>query len=424
MEKMQHIHPISTVFALTLRRLAAVSTIAIAGLLANQAAADDYQLGAGDVLQIRVVEWQTIEGTFRDWSSVNGEYTVGPTGNLAVPLLGELPSAGKTTAEMASEIGSMLQQKLGLADKPDASVGIAEYRPIFISGVVQAPGKYPFIPGLTVLKATTVAGGLQRDASASQRFERDFISAQGSYAVSVAAQRRLVVKRARIAAEVEGKPGFDLPPELAADDSIGTIVADEQAIMTARQNKLSLQLKALVDLRALLESEIGSLEKKKASQQSQLELAEKEMSSVGSLADQGLVVNTRVIQVKKSIAEVQSSLLDIDTSILRARQDINKAEQDAINFQNTHDSDLAIERQQVEAELNETNLKLATQQGLMGEAIRQSPQTQGDLGIETRMSYLLVRTTDGKAVEMEADENTPLLPGDVIKVSVAVPVGQ
>lgn len=404
--------------------LAAVSAISLAVLAPVTASAEEYRLGAGDILKIKVVEWQTIEGTFRDWSSVNGDYVVGPSGSLAVPLLGELPTAGKTTSEIASEIGAMLQQRLGLADRPEAAVGIAEYRPIFISGVVQAPGKYPFIPGLTVLKATTIAGGLQRDASASQRFERDFIAAQGSYAVSVDAQRRLLVKRARIAAEVAGKPKFEVPPELAADTEAGTIVADEQAIMTARQNKLALQLQALDDLRALLEKEIEALDKKKASQQSQLELAEKELGSVGSLADQGLVVNTRVIQVKKSIAEIQSSLLDIDTSILRARQDINKAEQDAINFRNTHDSDLALERQQVEAELNETNLKLATQQGLMGEAVRKSPQSQGDAGFAPEMSYAIVRTVDGKTAETAAGEETAVLPGDVIKVSVALPVGQ
>ncbi len=40
--------------------------------------ADDYRLGSQDKLNIRIAEWQTVEGTFRDWSAVNGEYSVGP----------------------------------------------------------------------------------------------------------------------------------------------------------------------------------------------------------------------------------------------------------------------------------------------------------------------------------------------------------
>ena len=36
------------------------------------------------------------------------------------------------------------------------------------------------------------------------------------------------------------------------------------------------------------------------------------------------------------------------------------------------------------------------------------------------VSYAIVRTIDGKASEMAADENTPVLPGDVIKVATVL----
>ncbi|TIT25508.1 MAG: sugar ABC transporter substrate-binding protein, partial [Mesorhizobium sp.] len=57
--------------------------LAVAGLallLAVPAIAGDYQLGPQDKLNIRIAEWQTVEGTFRDWSAINGEYSVGPAG--------------------------------------------------------------------------------------------------------------------------------------------------------------------------------------------------------------------------------------------------------------------------------------------------------------------------------------------------------
>ncbi|TGV62529.1 polysaccharide export protein, partial [Mesorhizobium sp. M2D.F.Ca.ET.160.01.1.1] len=116
--------------------------------------ADDYRLGSQDKLTIRIAEWQTVESTFRDWSSVNGQYTVGPAGTLSVPFVGELPAAGKTTAEIAAAIGEALQHKLALSDKPEASVEMAQFRPFYISGEVQNPGQFPYVPDLTVLKAT------------------------------------------------------------------------------------------------------------------------------------------------------------------------------------------------------------------------------------------------------------------------------
>src|SRR5207247_2011721 len=117
----------------------------------------------------------------------------------SLPFIGEMPVAGKTTAEVATSIGDQLQQKFGLIDRPDASVEIAEFRPFFISGEVQSPGRYPYVPGLTVLKAITLAGGLRRPADQGQ--VRDFISSRGTYQALVAQRDSLLARRARLVAE-------------------------------------------------------------------------------------------------------------------------------------------------------------------------------------------------------------------------------
>ena len=86
-------------FSGRLRRARLLATCLVVSLVVPHiAVADDYRLGSQDKLTIRVAEWQTVEGTFRDWSAVNGEYTVGPSGTLSVPFVGELPASGKTTS--------------------------------------------------------------------------------------------------------------------------------------------------------------------------------------------------------------------------------------------------------------------------------------------------------------------------------------
>jgi len=79
----------------------------LAALLASSslASADDYRLGMMDKLRIRVAEWQTADGSIRDWSVISGDYTVGPSGSISLPFVGDMPASGKTTDAIAQEIG-------------------------------------------------------------------------------------------------------------------------------------------------------------------------------------------------------------------------------------------------------------------------------------------------------------------------------
>ena len=77
----------------------------------------------------------------------------------------------------------------------------------------------------------------------------------------------------------------------------------------------------------------------------------------------------------------------------------------------------------MEADLTEANLKLATQQGLMAEAFQLGASSNVTDGGAT-VVFTIVRTVGSKSVEMPATESTPLLPGDVVRASVPLNVGQ
>ncbi|WEX08170.1 polysaccharide biosynthesis/export family protein [Chelativorans sp. AA-79] len=388
---------------------------------ASSAAAQDqeYRLGSQDKLSIRVVEWQTVEGAFREWSAVSGQYTISASGKLSLPFVGALQATGKTTEEISETIETTLQEKFGLADKPEAAVELAEYRPFYMAGDVQTPGQYPFVPDLTVVKAISIAGGLRRDSTGS-RAERDLISAQGSAEALADERLRLLVKRARIEAEQQDKSEIKVPDEIASDPKLPSILAEEKAILDTRQKKLTLQLQALDDLKELLQQEIASLEKKVATQTRQVELAKEELEGVGSLAEKGLVVNTRVLTSERNIADMESKLLDFETAILTARQDISKADQDAIELQNTATSELAVERQEVEAKLIENEIELQTQRKLMSEALAQAPAAAAGNDLP-EPTITIVRSVNGKPTAILADENSAVWPGDVVKVRQELP---
>lgn len=389
--------------------------------LAGPAAATDYQLGTMDRLRIRVAEWRTAEGAVRDWATINGDYAVGPSGAISLPFIGEMAVTGKTTAEVATEISDGLQQRFGLIDRPDASVELAEFRPFFISGDVSTPGKYPFAPGLTVLKAVSLAGGLRRTQD-GVRFERDFISARGQYEVLVAQRENLIARRARLIAEAEGKEQIDFPETLQKSADGKRLIADETAFKVARAKRLAVQLKAIDDLKNLLQAEIESLEQKIVTQNRQIDLSKEELASIGNLKEQGLVVNQRILSIERQTADLEGQVLDMETASLRAKQDINKATQDATNLQSDRDTSIAQERQGAEADIQAMELKIAMYRDLMMEAMSNDPQAALSVGgtVAPQITYSIVREKDGKATETTVEENTPVLPGDVVKVSVAV----
>ena len=397
-------------------RLSALAlAISVSGI--QLAFADDYALGAMDKLRIRVAEWQTAEGTVRDWSAISGEYTVGASGGISLPFLGTLPASGKTTSEIAEEVGLQLQKLFGLPDRPSASVELAQYRPIYLAGEVQTPGEYPYAPEMTVLKAVSLGGGLRR-AENGQRFARDFITARGESSVQIAERNRLLIRRARLQAEIAEKADIVVPPELKGVADAAGLIESEKALMISRDKRLKLQLTQLAELKSLLQNEIEALGKKSVTQTRQLELVMEDKDRVDTLAEKGLALSARKLTVEQRAADLQAALLDIDTASLKAKQDVSKASQDETNLRNDWDAQLAQELQNTEAELDTLDLKLTTSRDLMTEALLQSADAAQtpQAGAVPSITYSIVRQKDGKSTKISADEGTLVLPGDVVKV--------
>ncbi|WP_454850902.1 polysaccharide biosynthesis/export family protein [Rhizobium binxianense] len=384
------------------------------------AAADEYRLGVMDKLRIRVAEWQTAEGSIRDWSAVSGDYTVGPTGTVSLPFIGELPASGQTTGAIAEQIGQKLQQQFGLRDRPSASVELAEFRPLFLTGDIDQPGQYPYTPNLTVSKAVALAGGLRR-ADPGQRFARDFLNAKGDGAIALAERNRLLIKRARLQAEIAGQNSFDVPEELKNQPGVDKMMASEAALLDTREKRLTLQLQALADLKSLLQSEVNALAQKSETQTRQLELAKEDRDKIEDLAERGLALSARKMQSEQRAADLEATLLDIDTNSLRAKQDISQANQNEITLRNDRDAQLAQDLQNTQAQLDELELKIGTSTALMSEALAQSADAaRFDEANGTQVSYFIVREQGGQSKEIQAQENTLVLPGDLIKVTSAV----
>jgi polysaccharide export outer membrane protein len=155
------------------RFLPLVGLLVVFGLFANRTAtpavaADDtaaavrvipaYRLGADD--KIRVI-------TFGE-DALSGEFLIGGSGKVSLPLVGEVAAAGMTIPEFQKEVETALKD--GYLKDPHVSVEVLTYRPFYILGEVQKPGEYPYSNGLTVLNAVATANGFTYRANTRKVF--------------------------------------------------------------------------------------------------------------------------------------------------------------------------------------------------------------------------------------------------------------
>lgn len=118
----------------------------------------EYRLGSGD--KVRVI-------TFGE-ESLSGEFFVGGSGKVSIPLVGELPALGLTAREFQASVEEALKE--GYLKEPRVSVEILNYRPFYILGEVEKPGTYPYTSGLSVVNAVATAGGYTYRANTKRVF--------------------------------------------------------------------------------------------------------------------------------------------------------------------------------------------------------------------------------------------------------------
>ncbi|SMC39218.1 polysaccharide biosynthesis/export family protein [Sporomusa malonica] len=124
-------------------------------ILPQHIVAQDYQLGAGDVLSIDVWGFEELKIE---------QLPIRPDGKIAIPLSGELQAAGITPGELANTITTKLGQYL---KDPIVSVNVIKFRTtrVYVLGEVLKPGMYEIEKQHNLIDALGSAGSYTRDAA-------------------------------------------------------------------------------------------------------------------------------------------------------------------------------------------------------------------------------------------------------------------
>jgi exopolysaccharide production protein ExoF len=337
-----------------------------------------------------------------------------------VPLVGEVLVEGKTIGEVSKEIAERLQRQTGLLNTPSVSVNIASHGFIYVMGDVQTPGEYPYSTNMTVLQAVTVAGGLRRKADAAfMRLDRDRIAAAGELEEAELTYTRMLIRQARLEAELEEKDDFAVPMKLSEHAS--GIAKEEHGFMAARNSMLRSKLDTLVDLQALNEQEIVTLDDKIKSQRIQIELAEKELKGVTSLREKGLAVTSRQMALQRELADAESKLLDLEIALVRSKQALKKAERDGEDLRSTHLAEIEKDLQEVRPKLEQAKVQMRTAALLVNEATVTTPailEAREKNAVRSEPTFAVVREVKGWPEKISADAYLPLRPKDIVEVVI------
>jgi polysaccharide export outer membrane protein len=380
--------------------------------------ADDYRLGSGDHLRLKISEWRPGCGESYDWSGLSGEFIVGGGGELSLPMLGRIDAAGRTATEVADLISARMQQEIGLVRKLPTSLEVVQHRPFYVAGGVDRPGEYAYRPGITVVEAVSLAGGLYRRPDAENNLERQSILARGAERALVSDRVGLLATQARLQAEVDGAAEIPSPAELAAmkDDPRAAAAVKEQAMLfKSRRESLKSQVDGLDQIKALYAAEIDTLKGKIQSVGRQSTLNKTELDAVDSLMSKGLTTASRKLSLQQNAAQFESARLDLELSVVRAQQAISKADRDKAEAVNARRNETLVEIGQNRAKLNQNDENLATERRLARQAETMLMRRAEDAERPPTQTYEIIR--QGAAQPIGAAETDAVMPGDLLRVS-------
>jgi len=390
--------------------LLAVLSIMMSSSLA--AADQPYTIQPGDVLELRVV----------GVPELSQKVTVSLDGTVSFPLIDDIVAAGRTLGEVREQLRASLSQVQ--APRPNGrgfdemvafapsqiGLSIAEYRPIYLSGSIANTGAHPYRIGMTVREALALGGSMP----ASQK--ADVLTAQSDYAAAMGELAREQLRLQALLAEQDGKSSFQ-----PADSKNVNPAPGGQELLSVEVKRFDSRKEALEAEKAFLlqsinetERRLEVLHRRRDQEASSLEADEADFESVNKLFKQGLAVAGRLSDARRNVLFSSTRVLQTESNIAQAESDKKEFQRRIARLEETRRDNLLDELRQSASKVQELQTRtLYLAQKIALANVPSDEQTS--LGNARLTVYR--RSKEGLE-SIDADLNTPLLPGDVLEVGL------
>lgn len=367
--------------------------------------------------RLRIVLFEQVGGdagalsNLLERTEITGEYVVQADGSVYFPLIGAIPFAERSNAEIEKSVTTRLEATLKGSVK--LAVQVLEREPIYVVGRGLRSTTLKHSPGMTVMHALALTGN--GDASGGDLWRRLDLSREEER-VSKIDERliRLTAKRDILVAEREGADAAPSPSLLmvAGVSRAHRALADEAKL---RALELDAHTRRVSELDAL-EQAVAKEIKMQRSRVEHLDTVLKEraqrLATVREHRRRGLTtessLQTAVIEADASRErwhEANVILAQTERRLLEVRQESVKAVADHL----------------MEREVRLREVAAAVSEDAVGrEKVRPVVMTSGaSLGpSHVLVEHFIHRRGGDGLTRLSADATTPLLPGDLLEVQV------
>jgi polysaccharide export outer membrane protein len=383
-----------------MRKLIAVLIGAIGFCAACAANAAERAIAVGDTVEISVVGMPELQK----------RALVNEDGDISYPLLGAVKAAGLSTNELRSKLIDQLARSGALSD-PKIGVEIAARQPFYVTGDVMKPGAQPYVLNVTVRAAVALAGGLDPVGARGARVVNP-AEIKGQYETLaiqfVKLQHRLRRLEAELAKETSIK--FDRFPDLpVSDEIVAKLGALETKELEMRLNDTEDERNYLKTVSAQIQREIDSLAQRRQTEEESVRQQEDETAKIKGLADRGIIVQGRLLEMQRAMLLLKSQLFDSIAKAAQAQRLLSDYNRRLQSLDETRRLTVLKEMQDAYADAAATTARLTTaRQQLTIKRTSEPP------------AFTIYRQKDGSRLRVEADENTNVSPGDILEVDFGV----
>lgn len=379
------------------------------------------RLAVGDRLEIDFYEKLNFEGdrwdnernpvrTLHRHSALSGDFIVQSGGTISLPMFGRVKIADSTEAAAEQELARLFEEQFGRSGS--VSVVLKERLPVYVMGIVKAPGAYTLTPFMTVGHIVALAGGFEQNVDQTSRRR----------VAQLYARRAVLVAERDQASEISTtltEPVIDLVGPLAAERLISNIQFNRNLAQQADAAQ-EVEIQAEIDA---AQKQLDSLEATVALQEENVKLREQRYDALQQLADQGHMRQTMVINAQSELADAQKGLKDTKLAIADAKSKVARTQSEKAKHSLNVRLFLENEISAVDDEISTKMKANGTSQFIPMEMIDTKNQHEEALDVNSGSIYSAIeyevvrRTVDGTTI-LTASETTDLEPGDLIRVFI------
>ena len=360
------------------------------------------------------VESQVALRTFYQRMDLTGDYSVEQDGVISIPLLGRFQVEGRALDDVRSDLAVSFTAVIGRSANID--VKIFDRSPIYVVGPVKNSGAYKYVPGMIVLHAIALAGGLDQGEGSVSGMIEGTREMERLRSMTLQVQQ-LLARRARLEAERDGVSTLPIPiqlAELARERPAGTLFATESTILSAEQARGLQQRKEIALRVAAARNEVEALKRKLEQIDVRKDVRIERLNEMQKLKNRGLVTNNNVDMLRTELSDIEPQRQDTLVAILQAEARLTEAEEASARLSSESTANLANAIATIDKDI------AAAQEGMISASALAMMLHRPNSRTLQGVVYEIVRQSKDGAGTLQATETSPLLPGDVLKINPTV----